>query len=597
MANSSLDIVELDFDSLRNSFKNFLRENEVFKDYDFEGSSMSVLLDVLAFNTSKNAFLVNMLMAEGFLDSAKLRSSAFSHAKELNYLPGSYKSAKARIRVSFEATGESKPYVIQKGQPFSTLIKNDSFTFTIPETITVSSANTSFEFETDVYEGVYVKDVYTLTDSSGNQRFEITNRNVDLDSLVVTVYEDDSSVGDQYQFATTLLGLTNKSKVFFVQPGRSEGYEVLFGDGNIGRKPKVGARIVLDYRVTQGIRANGARVFSMDFDPTGASELSDTPLVETLEIARGGHEWESINSIKYNAPRHFQAQERAVTATDYEVMLKSKFPEISSVFAYGGEDLKVPQYGKVFVSLLLSNSEFLPESKRREYEDFLRKRRPFGTRIVFLEPDLSYIRVDTRVRYDVGTTSKSPTTMRTLVTQAVQDFREENLNNFNVVLRGSKLRSAIDEADDSIISSKNEFFLYKKLFPDLTEKKNYVVAFGVSLVDDVPEKNPVHPFSDYSALFSSEFKYQGEQSILEDNGQGVVWISKTDGETNRAVAKIGSIDYDTGELTLDSFSPDSFGSSLKIFVRTRDTDIFSFENNVLTIEDDEINVTVEESRE
>jgi len=597
MANTSINLVDLDFASLKGSFKNYLRDQNQFKDYDFEGSNINILLDLLSYNSYKNAFYLNMLLSESFLDSAQLRNSILSHAKELNYLPRSARSSKAKVRIEFEATGESAPYIIQKGSPLTTLVKNESYTFTIPETITVSSANTTYSFETDIFEGTYIQDTYTYRQGIENQRFKLTNRNIDTESLTVSVFEDGNEVSDAYKLSTSLLDLDETSKVFFLQPTETGYFEVLFGDNNLGRRPKINSTIVMEYRTSSGELPNGAREFSVDFDPTGSDELNFTPEVNTLENSRDGAEEESIESIRYMAPRHFQTQERAITASDYSIALKGQFPEINAVHAYGGEDLSPPQFGKVFIAVDITNVDGFPESKKIEYKNFIDRRSPFGIRPVFVDPEFSYLSVRSKVRYDVNVTSASRETLKSIIKNAIVDFNEEYLNDFNVILRNSKLETEIDDSDASIISSVTRTRIYKKINPRLGLSENFRINFGVPIIDTIPEKEDLHRATDVHALVSSLFIFNSEQVLLEDDGSGNVRIMKTDGFINEKIKNVGKIDYNTGQIEIDGLVVDSFqGSSIKLFVTPVDPDVVASQNSILTIEDDEIIIDLEEVR-
>lgn len=597
MANTSINLVDLDFASLKGSFKNYLRDQNQFKDYDFEGSNINILLDLLSYNSYKNAFYLNMLLSESFLDSAQLRNSILSHAKELNYLPRSARSSKARVRIEFEATGESAPYIIQKGSPLTTLVKNESYTFTVPETITVSSANTTYSFETDIFEGTYIQDTYTYRQGIENQRFKLTNRNIDTGSLTVSVFEDGNEVSDAYKLSTSLLDLDETSKVFFLQPTETGYFEVLFGDNNLGRRPKINSTIVMEYRTSSGELPNGAREFSVDFDPTGSDELNFTPEVNTLENSRDGAEEESIESIRYMAPRHFQTQERAITASDYSIALKGQFPEINAVHAYGGEDLSPPQFGKVFIAVDITNVDGFPESKKIEYRNFIDRRSPFGIRPVFVDPEFSYLSVRSKVRYDVNVTSASRETLKSIIKNAIVDYNEEYLNDFNVILRNSKLETEIDNSDASIISSVTRTQIYKKINPRLGLSENFRINFGVPIIDTIPEKENLHRATDVHALVSSLFIFNSEQVLLEDDGSGNVRIMKTDGFINEKIKNVGKIDYNTGQIEIDGLVVDSFqGSSIKLYVTPVDPDVVASQNSILTIEDDEIIIDLEEVR-
>lgn len=603
MANNSINLVDLDFFALKNSFKNYLRDNPQFKDYDFEGSNINLLLDLLSYNTHKNSFYLNMLMSEAFLDSAQLRSSVLSHAKELNYLPRSARSAKSRVRVSFEADGNTAPYVIQKGSPFTSLVKNTAYVFTIPENLIVSSTNTTFTFETDIFEGIYVSDSYVYQSGVENQRFRLTNRNVDTRSLTVIVNEDNNEIGDTYVLSTTLLDLNNESKVYFLQTNETGGYEILFGDNNIGKQPKVGSTIIIEYRITNGSPANGARDFSLDFDPTtagqiNASELISTPELVVIENSKDGADEETIESIRYYAPRHFQTQERTITSTDYTVALKTAFPEINAVYAYGGEDLNPPQFGKVFIAVDISDVDGLPESKKRDYFNFIKRKCPFSIEPVFIEPEFLYVAIKSSIRYNINVTDISRETLKTLVTTSITDFNDDNLDDFDVILRYSKLLSTIDNAHPSIISSFTDISLYKKVIPELGRPQNIVLNFGVPLIDTIPEKETIHKSSDIHAVKSSLFFVNGINCIFEDDGSGNIRLMRTNGETNQKLYNVGTVDYNTGLVQLNNITIDSYqGSALKIYAVPRDKDVASTKNTILTIESDEINLSIEQLRE
>jgi hypothetical protein len=539
-----------------------------------------------------------MVLSEGFLDSAQLRNSILSHSKELNYLPRSYRSAKARIKVNFEADGSSAPYVVRKGSTFTSLVKNNSYTFTIPENILVASANNDYTFETDVFEGIYITDTYTYIEEVENQRFKITNKNVDTTSLTVNVFEDGNEVSDIYTYATSLLDLNPDSKVYFLQPSEDGFYEVLFGDGNLGRRPAINATVVLNYRISSGENANGAKQFIIDFDPTGNDELLINPEVNTLENSKSGTGPESIDSIKFTAPRHFQVQERAVTSRDYEIILKSQFPEIAAIHAYGGEDLSPPQYGKVFISVDLNNIDGLPESKKDEYTKFIKNRSTFGIVPHFAEPEYTYLQIISTVRYNINITSDSSETIKTKVKETVLDFRDTYLDDFDVILRHSKLETAIDQTDSSIVSSVTKQKIYKKLNPTLDTPVNLTVDFGVPLYKRLGHAHSFHPFQTDRAVSSSNFYYNSELATIEDDGFGAVRILRLRGAAYEKILDIGSVNYDTGVIQINDIKFDSYiGDSFKVFVRPEDNDVNAQFNNILTIEAEEVKITTEEIRE
>lgn len=598
-ANNSINLVDLDFLSIKNSLKNFLRDNDQFKDYDYEDSNINQLIELLAINGYRQAFYQNMSLNESFLDSAILRNSVLSRSKELNYLPKSAKSSRARVKVTFEASGASAPYTIAKGSLLSTSIKNDTFTFSIPSTLVVASANSTYEFETDIFEGYFVQDTYTYPAGQVNETFQISNRTVDTDSLTVTVYEDGNTSGTNYVRANSLLDLDNDSEVYFIEPTGVGYYNILFGDNNIGKRPKGDSTIVLNYRITQGADGNGAGVFALEFDPTGADELSSAVTVNTLQNSIDGVEEESLESIKYNAPRHFQVQERAVTATDYSSILKSQFPEIRAIYAYGGEDLTPPIYGRVYISVDISDVDGLPDSKIEQYRKFLKNRTTFGIVPFFTEPTFTYIKVNSKVRYNINVTTKSQDTIKSIVSDAIVQFRDDNLDDFNVIFRASRLETEIDESDPSIVSSISDFTIYQKTTPTIGELVNIDINFGTKLRTDLlTDKEDRHAANIISALRTSNFYFKSELCTMDDDGDGNVRIMKIIGGNHERLTDIGTIDYESGKITIRDIKIDSYiGQSLRFFVRPEDPDLAAQLNNIVSIEENEIDITLEEIRE
>lgn len=612
MSNASMPLVNLDFDTLKASFIQYLKSQSQFADYNFDAANINVLMDLLGYNTYLNGFYLNMINAEGNLDSALLRSSVFSRSKELNYLPRSVKSSVASITLSFSASGGSQPYIIRKGSTFTSLIKSDSYTFSVADDIILTSPDTNFSATFNIYEGYYNPDSYTM-DYNGSSLFAISNDNVDIDSLVVLVYEDGSTVPTAFTLATTLLGLTENSNVYFVEPSATGGYQVLFGDGVLGRKPKNGAIIVLDYRVASGSVANGAKLFTANFDPTSSQELL-SPINIATEIyglnatgaySVGGDEAESLDSIKFYAPRHFQTQERAVTVSDYEIILKTQFPEIAAVAVYGGEDAVPPQYGKVFVSVSIKNVDGLPNSKEEEYYQFIKSRSPLSIDAVFVEPEYTFISVNSHVNFNINVTTRTANNLMAAITMAISDYASANLNDFKTAVRYSRFIRMIDDIDISIVSNDTNFHLYKKLNPIGGVVNNYILNFNTPLYESyyslnnaIIDSDSKISLGDAHSLSSSKFLFSGSVCELDDDGNGIVRMVKIDNDSHDPIKNVGIVDYTTGTIQLNNFQIDSYeGSALKIYVRSLNKDVSSGKNDILNIEPDEINITMQEVNE
>ena len=600
-ANTSLELTSLDFDTQKASLLNYLRSQDLFRDYDFEGSNLNVLIDLLTYNTHKNAFYLNMALSEGFLDSAQLHASVLSHAKELNYLPRSARSSKARVRVDFGATSDHQPYIIQKGQSFTAAIKNNSFLFSIPETITCASSNTSFSFTTDIYEGAYVKESFVFETNTGLPlRFKLTNNNPDIDSLVVNIFEDSNIQGVIYRRVLSLLDLTEMSKVYFVQTSAVDGfYEIMFGDGVVGYQPKNGSLVVLDYRITAGSESNGAGRFSINFDPTSPfAELVGDMDVTVLATAMGGDEGEDIETTRFYAPRWFQTQERAIVPTDYKVLMQIQFPEIHAINVYGGEQLAPPQFGKVIVALEISNVDGLPQSKLDQYYKFLKARCPLTIIPIFIEPEYTYVKITTLVRYNVNVTSESVSRIRTIVLSAISEFNTEFLDDFDATFRFSKFQRAIDDSDVSIVSNLTDISVYKKFYPLPNISGNFFLNFAMPLRNDMPATPQVHRVQVEKVLRSTSFSFETEKVSLEDDGFGSVRIVKRQGDTITFVKNVGAINYDTGVVALNDFKVDAYdGPAICLYVQPREMDVSCSLNTILLIETDAVDITVEQIRD
>lgn len=596
-ANSSIVLTQLDFTEFKNSLKAYLTDQSEFQDYDFEGSNLSVLLDVLAYNTYQNAFYLNMVSNEMFLDSAKLRDSVISHAKELNYLPRSFTSATAKIQLRVTPTDQNKnSIVVPKGTSFITRVDDFSYSFNTAENLILTNkSNNVFISDTiTIYEGNYLSDTYVVN-YNNPLIFKINNKNVDISSVAVTVLEDNGSVTLEYSRATSLFGNDENSRVFFLQPGIGDTYEVVFGDGVVGRKPKNNAIIIIEYRVSNGELPNGASRFIN----AGRIDNEANVAVITVSAAADGAVAEDLNSIKFNAPRAFTTQERAVTAEDYENLLKVNFPEINAVTAYGGEDATPPQYGRIFVSVDLTEVDGLPKIKEDEYKRFLRSRSSVAMEPIFQSPDYTYLKVDSTVRYNINRTGQNPEDLRAFVIDSILNYASTNLNNFSKTFRYSKLVQAIDATDNAIISNETEINLVKYLTPTLNTPLNLTIDFKCPLTQEIPLLGDEHPIVDIHGVSSTPFTYTGIQNcVLEDNGDGVMRIVTPSGANHKKIIDIGTVDYDTGVVRLNNFIIENYvGTSLKIYAEPRSRDITAIQNVILNIIEPDVNIAIEQIRE
>lgn len=607
MANTTIDLVGLDFDTIKGNLKSFLRGKSAFQDIDFEGSNINVLLDVLAYNSYLNSFYLNMVASEMFLDSATQRDTVVSHAKELNYLPQSYRSSYSNIKIDITPSTSVSAIIIPKYTSFTTKVGSNSYTFTTDSSIVLTDVvNGVFSANVAVYEGTVITDTF-IRSSLPSQRFVLSNPTVDTNSIDVTIVEDNGVTILDYVYAESVYNATSNSQVFYLQPAENQQYEIVFGENRLGRAPKEGAVISVSYRACSGELPNGAVIFTVDGPIDGHSNVA----VTTVDAAAGGQINESIESIRLNAPRTFATQQRAVTARDYETLLKANFAEITSISAYGGEEMTPPEYGKVYITIDIKDANGIPNSRKKVYLDFIKTKTPLAIDVEILDPEFLYYAVYTDVSYDVRNTRKSASEIRALVLGAIQTFNNTNLDGFNKTLRFSKLARAMDDVDRSIVGNDPRIRLIKYIAPELGTPFSLTFSFnqpieaeaGINLatfnVADIVATGETH----YGhALRSTPFTYQNKQCIFVDNSLGTIFIAEyattTDGQplaepliTPKVVA--GSINYETGEVSLQGVTIGNYiGSAIKMIAKPVTNDVYSSRNTILTLDINETTVNV-----
>jgi hypothetical protein len=593
---TSTDLTTLDFDSISENLKTYLKSQSIFKDYDFEGANIAVLIDLLSYNTYLNNFYLNMVGNEMFLDSALLRDSVVSHAKELNYLPRSFRSAFANVSLVITGSGTSPATIsMPKGTSFSGKHGSNNYTFVTDQNYVLGNeGNTFYANNILIYEGDYNSDTFVTNDALANQRFILSNVRADTSSITISVVEDNGSTVVPYTVATSLFGLDSTSKVFFVQAAEDDKYEIVFGDGVTGRKPKDNSLIIADYRVSTGELSNGLKSFTSDGAIGGEADVE----VVVNVAASAGSVSESLESIKFNAPRAFTTQERAVTSEDYENLLRANFAEVNEVVAYGGEEANPPQYGKVFVSVDLTNVDGLPDSKRAIYQEFLRSRSPLSIDSVFVDPEYLYVYVKSTVNYNINLTDSNEDDIKNFVQSAIVDFNSTNLNGFRKKLKYSKLVAAIDGADSSITSNDTEIYGMKIMTPSTTRYNDIDVDFGFELADDLSGIDLTHGVHTQQIVYSSTFSYKGNICILEDDGDGLMRIMAFRQNDHTVVEKnIGTVDYASGQVQLLNFKPESYSNEIKLYGRSSLKNIESVRNSILSIRPQDILINVNQIRE
>lgn len=596
MANTSIDLVGLDFSQIKDNLKSyFKRSDSPFKDVDFEGSNISNFIDVLAYNTYLNNFYLNMVASEMFLDTAQLKDSVVSHAKELNYVPRSFTSAQAQV--SFVVTPDSSlsSLVVPKGTTFTTRIGSNTFSFSTEE-LQVISANTDGKFyvNTAIYEGSYLTESFVFTPSNTAQRIVLSNPTIDTSSLSVVVYENNGANSYIYTRTSSFLGLEANSQVYFLQAAENEQYEITFGDNIISRKPSAGAVIAAEYRVCSGIDPNGARTFDLDGAISGQSNVS---VVTTINAATGGAVSEDVKSIKFNAPKHYQNQERAVTVDDYESLMLRNFSDINAVSAFGGEDYDPPVYGKVFISVDLKAGEVASIADKQRYYTFIKPRSPVSIDPVFVDPEYLYTEVYANVRYNTGVTTLKQNDIKTIVAATVSTYNTDNLDGFKKTLRYSKLVESINDSHSSVVSCDLYVSPFKIIAPVSGATFKGVLEFGFPLTTTytISYDDIVH--TQIPAVRTTVMEKDGKAVYVKDDGNGSLGLYTVQGvQAETLLSVVGTVDYTTGKiiftnLNIDSYTPAS-GTHVHVYVVPNEKDISSFKNQILTIRDLDIHIDV-----
>jgi len=595
MANTFINTSDLDFSAIKSSLKTYLSGQARFSDYDFDGSNMSVLLDILAYNTYLNNFYLNMAGSEMFLDTAQLRESIVSHAKELNYVPRSKTSAKATVNMTIVPTDSPSYIVIPKFYKMTTTIDNTTFTFsTDSDHIVYPGANGYIASNVEIYEGSVVTEYFT---ASNTTYYRLQSENVDTNSIDVTVINSQyDSSNSTWLKADNLYGLTSSSNVYFVQGYSANRYEIAFGDGINGRALTNGNIVKVKYRDTLGELGNGAYRFSKGSSISGYSNINIT----TVTTAAEGSDRESNNSIKFNATRFFTTQQRAVTSLDYANLTKAKFPQLQSVIAFGGEDLTPPQYGRVGIAVKPYGSiGSISQSLKNSIVSYLNTKN-VTTQAVIIDPEYFYIKIDTSVNYNTSATNISSAQISSLIRNAIIGYANTNLIDFGDDLRYSKLISAIDAADVSILSNETEAMIIKRWSPTAGVDTTLNFMFDNHLYAETTLYSL--PQGHEHAFYSTNFTYthtDGDdyESYIGDDGLGVLNVytnQLTASGVTRTIlgASVGTVDYATGEVNFTTNVKAYSGSYISLYGRLKNKDIFSVQNKFLLIESSDITITL-----
>ncbi len=547
-------INNLDFTDVKTALREYMRAQTDFTDYDFEGSVLSQMLDVLAYNTYYTAFNTNMVVNELFLDSATLRDNVVSLAKQLGYSPKSITTSTATVDLSLTFSGTPPAAVVFKaGSGFVTNYDNSLYQFIITEDHRTEVSNGLAVFnDLPIHEGSLITTKTTVDTSLSNQRFIIENSSADTNTVKVKVFSNaNSTIYETYEKASNILDITSDDRVFFINEMEDENYEIFFGDGILGRALENGEVVEISYVVTNGAATNGAKTFT--FNGTVVDTDGNTILVpftvgslSTVAAASGGAAIENISNIKYNAPKFFGSQNRAVTGNDYAAIVRKLYPAISDIIVFGGEDQEPPAYGKVFLSVKPTEAAALSAYTKNELTKGLKKYTVASIRPEFVDPSILYLELDSSVYYSGTKTKLLPAEIASKVTSGVQEYlKTSGTEKFNGKFRYSKFIGVIDGADRAINSNDTNVTMRKDFYAQINQTTFYEVCYQNSFLLDC--NNPVVTSTGFTT-----FEYPTYTSYIEDrNGKLVLYrLDSLTGEKILLNDSIGDVDYDHGEIKM-----------------------------------------------
>ena len=589
---TNLNVTELDFADIKNNLKNFLKQQTEFNDYDFEGSGLNVLLDVLAYNTHYNALNAHYSLNESFLDSAQIRGNVVTRAKLLGYTPRSVLSPRATVNIVVTKPNSGTiPTVLEltKGTKLNTVVSGEEFQFVVLNTQQATLSGSTWTFNNvTLVEGTTRELKYRVDNDIENQKFQLSDYDADTSTLRVRVQANEESTAfDVYTKFETLKGVDSTSKVYYLQENPSGYYEVYFGDGVTGFKPTNNNIVTIDYVTTKGIESNGANSFTM-VDDIGTF---DNIAVSLVTAAAGGAEEETMESIRFNAPLTFISQNRAVTADDYAAIIKKEFSNIDSISTWGGEDNDPPDYGRVYVCIKPLLAETLTTAEKTNITGAILK----GKNVVsitpqIVDPNFTYLELDVSFKYNPNLTDRSSVDLQSVVRDTITDYNFNNLNKFDGVFRHSQLTRNIDNSDPAILNTT----VRPRMFQNITPVNNALNNFSLSFSSPFFQSGNSTAF----LISSSAFKinnvdhFFGDEPITDSTKRNVI-VYKVVNDVNTTVIKsAGEIDVDKGKITLNNFTPDAV-TPIKITVLPNSLDLGPKRDQLISIDNSFVVITPE----
>tara|TARA_Y100000401_G_scaffold117463_2_gene126398 strand:- start:504 stop:2315 length:1812 start_codon:yes stop_codon:yes gene_type:complete len=594
---SKLNVTELDFEQIKSNLKTFLRSQTELTDYDFEGSALSVIVDLLSYNTHYMAFYLNMVANEMFLDSATNRDSVVSLAKSLGYVPKSKTGASATVTLNItKSSPDTNAVTIPQYTTFTTVSDGVTYTFYtlkdyVSSTVTASSQSRTIT-NVSITEGKKYTHEWTANTNNLEQRFIIPNVGVDTSTLVVKIKDNPGSgTSTLYTKYDNIESLTSTSTVYFLQEAYDEKYEIYFGDGVFGKSIQDGNIIEVTYLTSNGADANNlGRDDSSTARTYTASSVSGVSSIDVAvnSVASGGAEIQSVSNIKFNSPKWFQTQGRAVTADDYKSIVLAEFANADSVVAYGGELSDPPQYGKVFIVVKPKSGLTLTSGDKLKIENTILKSKKVASIIPeVLDPDYTYVNVDSTVKYNPNISTNPEGTIQNDVVSSISNYSSGSLSSFDSAFRYSKLVADIDSTDNAIVSNNTKIKLRKSITPNTDSSLNdtFTLKYSSNLIK--------------GGLSSDTFNIYNNSTTLAfgDDSLGTVFLYDTDvGRSSPVVSNAGTIDYLTGKVSISAINIETIISGntfIDVYTEIDEIDVNAAKGQILKIESSDISVTMD----
>jgi hypothetical protein len=578
-ANTYLEVTDVDFEDIRSNLKTYLGSQTQFQDYDFEGSNMAVLLDILAYNTHYNAFYTNMIANEMFLDTAQQRDSVVSRSKELGYVTRSARGATANVTLTFTGISNTvSSFTLPKNSKFTTTIDDIAYTFVTPTDHVIENNANTFSKAISIKEGEPLTHRFTVN-TSNPVRYVLPNQNVDTSSITVRVQESASNLANTaFTEATNIRGVTSESAVYYLQECADQQYEIYFSTGALGKPLKNNNVIIVDYLVCNGPETNGANTFTIDTINITPSYTSASLTVNS--VARGGVNIESVDSIKFNAPRNYEIQNRAVIKNDYDRIILNENTDLQSVTAFGGELADPPVYGKVYIAIKPTGEQFATAVRKSEIRETILDRTPLGIDPVMIDPDYIYIIPTITTFYDSLKTTLTAQATIQACRDAVDAFDAANLERFGNKLRYSRFVRALDNTNESILNNNVSIKIQKRFVPNTQQAQKVTLRFS----------NAIRP----NSLLSTKFTYNNFDAFLDDDGNGNVNIFRYNAAKQKVniVTAAGTVNYTTGLVEVERFNPSAYdGIEMKVTVEPVSVDVTPVREQILIMNGSDATIT------